>query len=57
MSETGSTAIGVQADAGSVADARSVIDLAVSRFGRVDILVNNAAVFPGSLSIETSEAL
>jgi NAD(P)-dependent dehydrogenase (short-subunit alcohol dehydrogenase family) len=34
-----------------------VIDLAVSRFGRVGILVNNAAVFPGSLSIETSEAL
>ena len=57
IAATGSTAIGVQADAGSIEDARRVIDLAVSRFGRVDILVNNAAVFPGSLSIETSERL
>jgi NAD(P)-dependent dehydrogenase (short-subunit alcohol dehydrogenase family) len=57
IAATGSTAIGVQADAGSIEDARRVIDLTVSRFGRIDILVNNAAVFPGSLSIETSEAL
>jgi NAD(P)-dependent dehydrogenase (short-subunit alcohol dehydrogenase family) len=57
IAATGATAIGVQADASRIEDAQRVIDLAVSRFGRLDILVNNAAVFPGSLTIETSEAL
>jgi NAD(P)-dependent dehydrogenase (short-subunit alcohol dehydrogenase family) len=47
IATTRSTAIGVQADAGGIEDARRVIDLAVSRFGRVDILVNNVAAFPG----------
>ena len=51
----GGTAVGVQADAGRLADSQKVIDLAVERFGRIDILVNNAAVFPGSLSIEVTE--
>ena len=31
--------------------------MAVERFGRIGILVNNAAVFPPSLSIEVSEEL
>lgn len=53
----GGQAVGVQADAASVEDAQRVIDLAVGRFGGVDILVNNAAVFPGSLSEEVTEAL
>jgi NAD(P)-dependent dehydrogenase (short-subunit alcohol dehydrogenase family) len=53
----GGRAAGVQANAGSVEDARRVIDLAMSRFGSVDILVNNAAVFPALLSIEMTEAL
>jgi hypothetical protein len=57
IAATGATAICVQADASSIEDAQRVIDLAVSRFSRLDILVNNAAVFPGSLTIETSEAL
>lgn len=53
----GGTAVGVQADAGSLGDGQRVIDVAVSRFGKIDILVNNAAVFPGSLAIEISEKL
>jgi NAD(P)-dependent dehydrogenase (short-subunit alcohol dehydrogenase family) len=57
IAAAGATAVGVQADAGSIEDAQRVIDVAMSRFGRLDILVNNAAVFPGSLTIETSEAL
>jgi NAD(P)-dependent dehydrogenase (short-subunit alcohol dehydrogenase family) len=46
----GGNAVGVQADAGSIADTRRTIDLAVSRFGGIDILVKNAAVFPPRLS-------
>ena len=37
-------AAGIQADTGNADDAQRVIDFAVSRFGSVDILVNNAAV-------------
>src|SRR4051794_13541846 len=45
-------AAGIQADASSIDDAKRVIDFAVRRFGSVDILVNNTAVFPPRLSIE-----
>ena len=37
--------------------ARRVVDFAVSKFGSVDILVNNAAVFPPRLSIEMTEQI
>jgi NAD(P)-dependent dehydrogenase (short-subunit alcohol dehydrogenase family) len=52
---SGGQALGVQADMTSLKDSQKVIDQAVERFGHVDILVNNAAVFPPSLFIETSE--
>jgi NAD(P)-dependent dehydrogenase (short-subunit alcohol dehydrogenase family) len=51
----GGQALGVQADMASLEDSQKVIELAVERFGRVDILVNNAAVFPPSIFIEVSE--
>src|SRR5262245_37031722 len=41
----GGRALGVQADMASLEDSQKVIDEAVERFGRVDILINNAAVF------------
>jgi NAD(P)-dependent dehydrogenase (short-subunit alcohol dehydrogenase family) len=53
----GGQAAGIQADASKMDDAQRVIDFAVNRFGSVDILVNNAAVFPPRLSIETTEAI
>jgi NAD(P)-dependent dehydrogenase (short-subunit alcohol dehydrogenase family) len=53
----GGQAAGIQADAASTDDSQCVIDFAVSRFGSVDILVNNAAVFPPRLSIEMTEAI
>jgi NAD(P)-dependent dehydrogenase (short-subunit alcohol dehydrogenase family) len=56
VNATGGQALGVQADLANLKDSQKVIDQAVKRFGRVDILVNNAAVFPPSLSIEVSEA-
>jgi NAD(P)-dependent dehydrogenase (short-subunit alcohol dehydrogenase family) len=47
----------VQADAGKMEDAGRVIDFAVQQFGTVDILVNNAAVFPPRLAVEITEEI
>jgi NAD(P)-dependent dehydrogenase (short-subunit alcohol dehydrogenase family) len=55
VNASGGQALGVQADLASLKDSQRVIDQAIERFGRVDILVNNAAIFPPSLSIEVSE--
>jgi NAD(P)-dependent dehydrogenase (short-subunit alcohol dehydrogenase family) len=55
VAAAGGQALGVQADLGKLEDSRKVIGQTVERFGRVDILVNNAAVFPPSLFIEASE--
>ena len=55
VAAAGGQALGVQADFASLEDSRKVIDQAMERFGRVDILVNNAAVFPMSMFIEVSE--
>lgn len=57
IASMGGIAVGVQADAASITDTQRVVDQAVERFGRIDILVNNAAVFPASLAIEVSEKL
>lgn len=51
----GGQALAVQADVARLADSQKVVDQAVGRFGGVDILVNNAAVFPPSLFLEVSE--
>jgi NAD(P)-dependent dehydrogenase (short-subunit alcohol dehydrogenase family) len=55
VNATAGQALGAQADLASLKDSQKVIDQAPARFGRVDILVNNAAVFPPSLSIEVTE--
>lgn len=57
VAELGATALGVQADIGSLEDSRRVIDVAVQRFGGVDILVNNAALYTPSFAMDTTEAL
>jgi len=55
VAAAGGQALGVPADRGSREDSRKVIDKAMARFGRTDILVNNAAVFPPSLFLEVSD--
>jgi NAD(P)-dependent dehydrogenase (short-subunit alcohol dehydrogenase family) len=41
----GNRALGVRADVADAASARAMAEAALGRFGRVDVLVNNAAVF------------
>lgn len=57
VAANGGEVAGVQADAANMDDVHRVIDFAVGQFGSVDILVNNAAVFPPRLSIEMTEAI
>jgi NAD(P)-dependent dehydrogenase (short-subunit alcohol dehydrogenase family) len=57
VAATGGKAVGVQADASKMEDAERLIDFAVQQFGTVDVLVNNAAVFPPRLAIEINDAI
>jgi glucose 1-dehydrogenase len=51
----GGQAIGVSADVGKVDDLKRLIEAAVARFGRIDIMVNNAGVETRTSVLETSE--
>jgi NAD(P)-dependent dehydrogenase (short-subunit alcohol dehydrogenase family) len=57
LTAAGATAVGLQADISRLDDSENVIDTAVQRFGRVDILVNNAALYTPSFALDTSEEL
>ncbi len=48
--------IGVDADVSKVADLQNLVDQAVKRFGRLDIMVNNAGVETRTNVLETTEA-
>ncbi len=52
----GDQAIGVEADVSQVTELQKLIDTAVARFGRVDIMVNNAGIETRTSVLETSEA-
>lgn len=52
----GGAAIAIRADAGRVEDAQRVAQEAARVFGHVDILVNDAGVFPFSPALELTEA-
>jgi NAD(P)-dependent dehydrogenase (short-subunit alcohol dehydrogenase family) len=54
---SGATAVGIPADISRLEDSQNVIEEAVRRFGRVDILVNNAALYTPSLALDTTEEL
>jgi glucose 1-dehydrogenase len=52
----GDQAIGIAADVSKIADIQKLIDAAVSKFGRVDIMVNNAGVETRTSILDTTEA-
>jgi glucose 1-dehydrogenase len=51
----GDQSIGVEADVSKIADLQKLVDTAVSRFGRVDIMVNNAGVETRTSILDTTE--
>jgi len=52
----GDKAIGVDADVSKVADLEKLVTAAVSQFGRVDIMVNNAGIETRTSVLDTTEA-
>jgi glucose 1-dehydrogenase len=51
----GAKAIGVQADVSRVSELQKLIDATVSKFGRIDIMVNNAGVETRTSVLDTTE--
>ena len=52
----GEQAIGVDADVSRVDELRTLIDAAVAKFGRLDVMVNNAGVESRTSTLDTTEA-
>ena len=51
----GGEALGLAVDVSVCAQARALIAAAVERFGQIDVLVNNAGVFPRATALEMDE--
>ena len=55
ISKLGAVAIGVKADVSRIAELQALIDATVAKFGRVDIMVNNAGVETRTSVLDTTE--
>ena len=55
VAKLGDRSIGVEADASKLADLQMLVEKAVSAFGRLDIMVNNAGVETRSSILDTTE--
>ncbi len=53
--ELGRRAVLVQGDVGTVVGARAIVEDAFSALGRIDVLVNNAGIFPRSTFLDLTE--
>ena len=56
IASLGDQAIGVDADVSRVPELQKLVDAAVARFGRLDVMVNNAGVETRTGVLDTSEA-
>src|SRR5215469_2178288 len=52
----GGKAVAVQADLGDLSEVRNMVAFVVRELGRLDVLVNNAAVFPRVAFLDMTEA-
>ena len=57
VAEAGGTAFFRHTDVSRWADVDGVVSEAIDRYGRLDIMVNNAATYSGTALLETSEAI
>lgn len=55
VTDAGGQAFFIQCDVAKVADAERIVSETVSRYGRLDILVNNAAVMIEKTTVDTTE--
>jgi glucose 1-dehydrogenase len=55
VAKLGSQSIGVDADVSKLSDLRKFIDAAVTRFGRLDIMANNAGIETRTSVLDTTE--
>lgn len=56
VEETGAKALVVMGDCGSAEDCRAMAGAGIDAFGRIDVLVHNAAIRPSSPFLEMDEA-
>src|SRR5882757_2860500 len=55
ISRLGAVAIGVEADVSRIAELQALIDATVAKFGRVDIMVNNACIETRASVLDSTE--
>lgn len=49
LSGAGASAVAIETDVTKISDVRNLVDQAVQRFGRIDVMINNAGLMPQSL--------
>jgi 3-oxoacyl-[acyl-carrier protein] reductase len=56
IEQSGGSALAVEADMGGISTLRAAVDAALAHFHRIDILINNAGIFPRRPFLEVTEA-